>query len=248
MALDLNSGKPRLCLLKQGRPNGEVTWDGRDGAWRVRNEQRVLDQLKSFGVPVPRVQSSFELDGNYYLIMEYLNGETLHEKLLSRSRRMTIAQVVYCGQQVARFIAQLHQAGWAWRDCKPMNIIVTSNGRLVPIDFEGAAPIDHPDPIKWGTPGFTAPASHHRIASNGVAEDLYALGSILFLLLTGVIYDPQRTLTIKASRRNVPTKLAQLIESLLSSEAGQRPTIRTAQASLAVISKSLRRRQLKRVA
>jgi hypothetical protein len=244
VALDLSSGTPRLCLLKQGRKNGETSWDGRDGAWRVRNEKRVMFQLSSRGVPVPRVYSSFELEGNYYLVMEYLNGDTLHGKLLSRSRRLSVAQVVVYGLQLAQFICKLHRAGWVWRDCKPGNIIVTSSGRLVPIDFEGAAPIGKPDPVRWGTPGFIMPRAR-RGNINSKADDLYAFGSILFLLLTGRIYDRQEQRTVQRLRRNVPGRLIELVDSLLSTEADERLTIEAAYASLRSILKSLKLRKMK---
>jgi serine/threonine protein kinase len=243
VAVDLGSGSPRLCLLKEGRRHGELTWDGRDGAWRVRNEKRVLSRLWSCGVPVPRVHSSFEMGGNYYLVMEYLDGETLHDKLLFRSRRLAVTQVLDCGIQLAQFIVQMHSAGWAWRDCKPKNIIVTRDGRLVPIDFEGAAPIRRPDHLRWSTPGFT-PAFRDRKVGNGVADDLYALGSILFLLLTGRVYDSATALTIKKLRRNVPSKLCQLVESLLAIEAHRRPTAEIALATLTAISLSLKRQRM----
>ena len=245
VAIDLRSGSPRLCLLKEGRRHGEVTWDGRDGAWRVKNEERVLSRLSSCGVPVPQVHSSFEMGGNYYLVMEYLDGETLHEKLLFRARRLAVTQVLDCGIQLAQFIVQIHSVGWTWRDCKPKNIIVTRDGRLVPIDFEGAAPIRRPDHLRWGTPGFTTPASRVRNVGNGVADDLYALGSILFLLLTGRVYDSTTALTIKKLRRNVPSNLCQLVESLLATNADGKLTAEIARATLTSIclgSKRERRR------
>ena len=231
-AIDFGSNNPRLCLLKEGRKNGELTWDGRDGAWRIRNEKRVLARLSACGVPVPQVHSSFEIDGNYYLVMEYLDGETLHDNLLRRGRRLTIAQVLGCGIQLATFISQMHAAGWAWRDCKPKNMIVTRAGRLVPIDFEGAAPIDRPDPWRWGTPGFTPPESPGRKVGNGVTDDLYALGSILFLLLTGRVFDPAAPVTIQKLRRNVPPVLCQLVESLLAIEPGKTPAAEAVRESL----------------
>lgn len=221
-AIDFDPNNPRLCLLKEGRKNGELTWDGRDGAWRIRNEKRVLARLSACGVPVPQVHSSFEIAGNYYLVMEYLDGETLHDNLIRRRRRLAIAQVLEFGNQLATFISQMHQAGWAWRDCKPKNIIVTRDGRLVPIDFEGAAPIDRPDPWRWGTPGFTPLQSPGKVG-NGVTDDLYALGSIIFLLLTGRVFDPTAPVPIQKLRRKVPPDLCQLVESLLTIEVGKTP-------------------------
>jgi serine/threonine protein kinase len=137
----------------------------------------------------------------------------------------------------------MHSAGWAWRDCKPKNIIVTRDGRLVPIDFEGAAPIRRPDHLRWSTPGFT-PAFRDRNVGNGVSDDLYALGSILFLLLTGRIYDSATALTIKKMRRNVPSKLCQLVESLLAIDAYSGPTAEIALATLTSIFLSLKRQPM----
>ena len=244
VAIDLGSGSPRPCLLKEGRRHGEMTWDGRDGAWRVRNENRVLSRLSSCGVPVPRVHSSFEMGGNYYLVMEYLDGATLHEKLLFRARRLAVTQVLDWGIQLAQFIVQMHNAGWAWRDCKPKNIIVTRDGRLVPIDFEGAAPRRRPDHLRWGTPGFTVPASRGRSVGNGEADDLYALGSILFLLLTGRVYDSATALTINKLRRNIPSDLCRLVESLLAIDANTGLSAETAGATLTSILLSSKRERM----
>ncbi|HMH45385.1 MAG TPA: phosphotransferase [Pyrinomonadaceae bacterium] len=244
-AIDLASGRPRLCLLKEGRKNGELSWDGRDGAWRVRNEERVLKHLAACGVPVPRVHSSFEIDGTYYLVMEYLSGITLHEVLLRRHRRLAVAQVLDSGIQLARFMSRMHRAGWAWRDCKPKNIIVTREGNLVPIDFEGAAPIDRPDPLRWGTPGFIAPESKHAGAGSDATRDLYALGSILFLLLTGRVYDPAKPLTIEKLRTNVPSQLRELVGSLLATEPDLRPDTEAALSRLASILRNSTRKQMR---
>ena len=243
LAVDLRSGSPRLCLLKEGRKHGEMSWDGRDGAWRIRNEKRVLSRLSSCGIPVPRVHSSFEMGGNCYLVMEYLTGTTLHEILLRRRRRLSVQQVLDFGVQLAEFISRMHCAGWTWRDCKPMNIMVTTDRRLVPIDFEGAAPINRPDPLRWGTPGFIVPKSRGRMVEDGIADDLYALGSILFLLLTGKVYDSATTFTVKKLRRNVPLNLCQLVESLLALDAGGRPTAKTAYATLTSIFLSSKRKR-----
>ena len=247
-AIDLRSASPRLCLLKEGRRHGEMTWDGRDGAWRIRNEKRVLSRLSARGVPVPRVHSSFEMGGNYYLVMEYLTGTTLHEMLLRRRRRLSVQQVLDFGVQLAEFISRMHSAGWTWRDCKPKNIIVTRDGRLVPIDFEGAAPINQPDPLRWGTPGFIVPLSRGRQVESGIADDLFALGSILFLLLTGRIYDSATAVTIKTLRRNVPSSLCQLVESLLALEAEGaahgKPNAKTAYATLTSIFLNSNRQRL----
>jgi hypothetical protein len=141
----------------------------------------------------------------------------LHSFLLRQKRRLSVACALRYGIQLSTFIAQLHAAAWAWEDCKPANLIVTNRGELRPLDFEGACPIDRPDPLPWMTPAFT-----HSSESGGTRErsairdDLFAFGTVLHLLLTGVMpgYDPG-PLTIQKLRRNTPVEVCELLSELL---------------------------------
>ena len=232
-AIDLRGKSPRLCLLKEGRRNGETCWDGRDGAWRVRHEERVLRKLSAGGVPVPEVHSAFALQGNYYLAMTFIDGETLQDLLERLERRMSLVRVLNVGIKLGDFLGRMHKVGWAWRDCKPKNIIITRGGELVPIDFEGAAPTNLPDRLPWGTLGFTPPECHD--IHDGAAADVYALGAVLYLLLTGRIFDQTQPLPIQKFRRRVPLELRLLVESLMSERAEKRPTAHEATARLTAI-------------
>jgi serine/threonine protein kinase len=238
-AIDFTGHTPQLCLLKEGRKHGEINWDGRDGAWRVRNEARVLARLAQAGVRVPAVRSSFEQGGNYYLVMEHLDSETLHRVLYRLRRRLPLTRALDYSLQLATFISQMHRAGWVWRDCKPNNIIVTREGRLVPIDFEGAACINQPDYVPWGTPGFTPPEWRDRKAPSHQADDLYALGAMIYLLLTGRIFESDNPVPIEKLRRNVPGELRKLTQSLLVSGRTQRPSAENARRILNTILRRL---------
>jgi serine/threonine protein kinase len=218
--------------LKEGRKHGEVTWDGRDGAWRVQNEERVLKQLSLAGVSVPEVCSSFEIKGNYYLVMKFIEGETLHNRLRRRQRRLPVRQALKYAVGLAEFLSQMHQSGWTWRDCKPKNIIITRHGRLIPIDFEGASQIEKPDPTRWGTPGFVPAESSGLAAHSGIDDDLYGLGSILYLLITGRIYDAGNPTRAEKLRRDLPAGIAALIASLLTPDAAGCPSARVAGARI----------------
>jgi hypothetical protein len=234
-AIDLQSNPRRLCLLKEGRRHGETSWDGRDGAWRVRNEERVLSRLSRSGIKVPQVYSRFQVDGNVYLAMEFVEGESLQTLLLRKKRRLSVRRVLSWGIEIATFLAQMHGAGWAWRDCKPNNLIVKSDGRIVPIDFEGAEQIDRPDPLLWGTPAFMPRAAREQNSHSGLTDDLYALGLILFLLLSGQMFDDARPTSITKLRRNVPFRLRLLVDSLLAVELDMRPSAQYVQAQLTSI-------------
>lgn len=223
-AADLSSTQPRLCLIKEGRKHGELNWDGRDGRWRIRNEERVLSELLAQGMNVPRVYSSFELAGNAYLVTEFIDGETLQSVLSRLQRRMPISCVLKYGIQLAEFMSTMHAAGWVWRDCKPMNIVVTRRGKLQPLDFEGACRINRPDPMLWGTPGFIPPEWQTLKKHTGRTDDLYALGSMLYLLATGSVPSSTSPKSPATLRRNIPEELSKLIVRLLSSDRRRRPS------------------------
>lgn len=226
-AVDLRTHPPRLCLLKEGRKNGELTWDGRDGVWRVRNEERVLSMLLASGVDAPRIYSSFESEGNYYLVTEFIKGESLQNLLFKLQRRMSLSRVLRYGIQFADIFRQIHAAGWVWRDCKPVNILVTPEGRLRPLDFEGACPVNQPDPMFWGTPGFTPPDWRDFNPQTCLQDDLYALGSMLYLLLTGRVPEVIEPLPIEKLRQNVPSNVRELVMRLLSRSPALRPSAET---------------------
>jgi hypothetical protein len=228
-ALDLSDSLPRLCVLKEGRRRGETAWDGRDGNWRVRNEQRVLTALKDAGINVAQVRSSFELDGNYYLVTEFIEGENLWALLMRRQRRLRVAQVLRYGLQLSLIISRIHSAGWVWRDCKPSNLLVTKKGELRPLDFEGACPMDQPDPLSWSTPEFAAP-EHDDLSpkQSRAPEDLYALGAVAYFMLTGRLPEASSPVTIKGLRRNAPSAVCDIVSRLLARDPEQRPHALTA--------------------
>lgn len=221
-AIDLHAQPPSLCILKEGRRNGETGLDGRDGFYRVQNEERVLSSLRIRGIEAPRLYSSFEVEGNYYLAMEFIAGESLHSLLRKRQRRLRLTQALLYGIQISEIIAQLHAAGWAWRDCKPGNLMMTRKGIFRPIDFESACPCDRLDPLPWRTPDFTPPESAYG-ASGGPSDDLYAVGAILFLLLTGRTPAASGSIPATKWRRDIPGEILSLISDTLSPEPQRRP-------------------------
>ncbi|HEX5708089.1 MAG TPA: lipopolysaccharide kinase InaA family protein [Pyrinomonadaceae bacterium] len=235
-ALDLSGGEPRLCVLKEGRRDGEVGWDGRDGFWRVRHEARVLDALDKAGAGVPRVYASFEADGNFYLAAEHVEGVNLENWLGRKRRRLALARSLRYSVELATVLARVHAAGWVWRDCKPRNIILTPRGRLRPLDFEGACMVSRPDPVPWGTPCYIPPEWGAKFTGRSrLPEDLYALGSIIYLLLTGCPPEAAPTLTLEKLRRNVPTAARRVVAELLDADPRRRPHAHTVARRLTAV-------------
>lgn len=228
-ALDLSVRPPRLCILKEGRKDGEVGWDGRDGLWRVRHEGRVLASLRGAGVDVPRVYASFGAGENHYIAVEFIEGESLEGWLCRRRRRLSVAAALACGAELARLVSRVHAAGWVWRDCKPGNVIITRGGRMRPLDFEGACPVGRPDPLPWGTTCYVPPELWDDFRGQSrLPEDLYALGAVVYLLFAGCPPDFPNPVPVERMRKGVPAEARKIVGQLLDPDPGRRPRAREA--------------------
>ncbi len=218
-ALDISRNPPRFCFVKEGRRYGEVNWNQLDGYALVKNEAKVIESLEKVSLKVPRFYSSFEIEGNSYLVTEFIEGQSLFDLMKFRRRRFSIKQIIKLAIAIAEIIIEINNAGWVWNDCKPSNLIITSNNDLRPVDFEGAYPIDQKDPFEWKTEMF-APSAKNRLQSK--PNDLYSLGAVVFFLLTGKFYDSNETSEISKYRRNVPLNFQEIIKSLLDESLEKR--------------------------
>src|SRR5262249_31367565 len=150
--------------LKEGRRNGDTDLLGRDGFWRVRAEARFLKANAGKIEGLPRVLTTFCADDCFYLVMEEVKGENLHQMVVSRKKISRRRLLGYCAE-MARTVAQIHLAGWAWLDCKPGNFLSEPGRRLRPLDFDAACALHKSDPWPRGTPGYIAPESRKRLAA-----------------------------------------------------------------------------------
>ena len=240
-AFDFSADPPRLCVLKEGRKDGELGWDGRDGRWRIRHEERVLTHLRAQGLDVPRVHASFNSEGNHYLVTEYIAGTNFQSLLDGRQRRLSLGQSLRYAGEMAAILFRIHSAGCVWRDCKPANFILTSRGDLRPVDFEGACSIERPDPIPWGTPAFGSAADRaEHPARSSVQDDLYSLGAVIYLLLAGSLPASTAPAPLRKLRRGVPTEVQELVAALLLSPPRQRPDAGFVAGQLALARAKLR--------
>jgi serine/threonine-protein kinase len=135
-------------------------------------------------------------DGRPYLVMELLDGETLRD-CVGRGA-MPAARACEIASAIARGLAAAHARGIVHRDLKPENVMVTRDGRVKILDF-GIAKLRVRDPNRdqravtplrtaadtmLGTAGYMAPEQVRGDATDERA-DLFALGAMLFELLTG---------------------------------------------------------------
>jgi len=215
-------------VIKEGRRCGETDWLGRDGFIRVKREAHFL---RSTGTAaVPRVLRTFRANGCYYLVTERIAGKSLQQVLASRQRMSTRRMLDYCAQ-MAQIVADIHAAGWAWRDCKPDNFLVDNNHKLRALDFEGACRLDEPDPPWGATPGYTPPRQSWDSGSQE-AMDLYALRTSIMQLIarSESPINLAKAFRREIKKQNLPLRLVKAIQSLRSPSPKRRLSARATQA------------------
>ncbi len=227
-ARDVSRVPAKLCVIKEGRRHGETDWLARDGFIRIKREAQFL---RSTGIAaVPRVMRTFRANGCYYLVMERISGRSLQQVLTSGHRMSTRRMLDYCAQ-MARIVADIHAAGWAWRDCKPTNFLVKKDHKLQALDFEGACRLDETDPPWGATPGYT-PSRRSWNPGSPEAMDLYALGTSIMQLIARNespvnLATPFRR---EIKKRHLPLRLIKTIQGLRSPSPKRRPSARATQA------------------
>jgi serine/threonine-protein kinase len=152
------------------------------------NEARILSQLSH--PSLVGVRDRFSDMGNYYLVMDFVEGDTL-ESLLKRRGRFDESQVVEWAAELAGALRYLHNhvPPVIFRDLKPSNIIATNSGRLKLVDFGIARTFKRgklEDTINIGSPGYAAPEQYGGRGQTDPRTDIFALGVVMHQLLTGI--------------------------------------------------------------
>jgi serine/threonine protein kinase/tetratricopeptide (TPR) repeat protein len=128
-------------------------------------------------------------EGDRFLTMELIEGESLAAQL-DRRGRVPLREVLAIGRDVCAGLAAAHAAGVLHRDLKPENVVLASDGRAVITDFGIARALEQAELARTaagmvGTPAYMAPEQVEGAADLDARADLYALGVMLFELLSG---------------------------------------------------------------
>ncbi len=188
---------------------------------RFLREARAVNRINHPNIV--EISDLGEADGVAYLVMEYVDGPSLHQEI--GKGRLPWQRAVKIALQVSAALARAHQMGVVHRDLKPENILLTSQASIVGVppapsgvdgevdvvkltDFGIAKIIDEPaltvGEQLFGTPGYIAP-EYLAGATTDPRSDLYALGVILYEMTTGALpYDVRGAALLTAPLRGSP--------------------------------------------
>ncbi len=158
-------------------------------AARLMREAKVL--ASSQHPRIVRYVAHGTSDGQPYLAMEWLEGETLESRLV-HGRSLTVAQTLTLGRRLADALAFLHERRIVHRDIKPSNIILTrgdiGSAKLLDLGIARVPTSTRPTTrtgTTVGTPGYMPPEQARGLSTLDARADVFSLGCVLYECVTG---------------------------------------------------------------
>ena len=212
---------------------------------RFQREAEAAGALESEHVAAA-LDFGIAADGAPYIVLEYLVGESL-EHLLERDGRLPVARATHVVQQVCRGVQAAHDAGIVHRDLKPHNLFMCrreDGTDLVKVLDFGVAKLEFVEKSAaatrtgtvLGTPSYMSPEQARGERNVGHLSDVYAVGAILYELLSGKKPHPgdshnailhhiatQPALSLAAFEPELPAELVAVVERALSGDPALRP-------------------------
>jgi len=223
-----------------------VTQKGSEYACKVSDKKAWLEAesklLESIEHPLfPRWKEYWNTEEDGYLVMEYLSGQNL-KRVLKQSVQLPMDAAIGIALELADGLAYLHERKPAviYKDLKPENIIIQPDGRVRLSDL-GAASV----PAGWrvGSPGYSAPEqlaeaapeSRGKIENLEPCQDVYALGMVLWHMLTGLdpVIEKVLDMSVQHYDRRFPVGLEDVVYRCVKRNPAERiPGMRQLMAEL----------------
>jgi len=224
------------CAIKVLRPD----WEDQPVAVKLlQREARAA--LGARHANLVRVLDAHVMTPPYYLVMEYLAGESLRRRM-RRDYCLDVTTSLWIIRQVAEALSALHRKDFIHSDIKPENIRLVDIGKAILLDLGFAHHPGENAPFLekgyvLGTVNYLAPELCRQSPQDDVRADIYSLGITLFEMLTGQLPYPAGTPTetMHAHRIQEPmlltdlqpeasAALTELVDRMLSKDADDRPS------------------------
>jgi tRNA A-37 threonylcarbamoyl transferase component Bud32 len=181
----------REVAIKQLRPDlGESDEELEQTRQQFQREARILATLSHPNLP--RVTDYFDQDHDQFLVMDFVEGQSLSEIVKATDQGLDENQVLDWADQLLSALEYIHQHKIIHRDVKPANIRLTSDGRIFLVDFGLAKALDptHPQTASImrgrGTAEYAPPEQYDTgLGHTDARSDIYSLGATLYHLLAG---------------------------------------------------------------
>src|SRR5215469_12695691 len=222
----------RLVAVKEMSQSGLKPDELLEASSTFKREAHMLASLQHPNLP--SIYDHFSENGRWYLVVSFIEGETL-EEYLSRAKglNLPIQEVLDIGIQLCTVLDYLHtrQPPIIFRDLKPANVMRTHDGHLYLIDFGIARhfkPGQVKDTVALGSPGYAAPEQYGK-TQTGAHSDIYSLGAMLHQLLSGS--DPSQNpftfAPLPPNGQPATITLEKLIRQMVTMDVNKRPTSMT---------------------
>ncbi|SDG02332.1 protein of unknown function [Sinosporangium album] len=240
---DAADGTVAVKLILRSHSHANSPWDASSKAVRrFEREVRIMRRLRHPNLPRIVAGGVDAANGGLpYLAMEFLDGRTLSD-LMAEQPRPPVPWAAALGAQMADGLAAAHATGVIHRDLKPANAMVLRGGVVKVLDFGLGRILDDAERdrvtstgVSVGTARYSAP-EQFLAATVTQAADLYALGCVLYELLTGVPpfhsesahelgqkHLHEAVPPIRLLRSDVPGDMARLVERMLAKDPVDRP-------------------------
>lgn len=203
---------------------------------RFRNEARAVANLSH-----PNIVTVHDVgnDGpTHYIVMEYVEGQDL-KKIIRTEGVLSVKRTLNLAIQICAGIGFAHRAALVHADVKPQNILVTPDDRVKVTDFGIAQALTDTQPmvrqeVVWGSPHYFAP-EQARGEKPTPAADVYAIGIVMFEMLTGrlpyvgasqqelaLAHVKERVPMVSEFNASVPENLAKIVYKVMSKEPSAR--------------------------
>ena len=183
-----------FCRRESSITNTLSPYGGSQGESFEKWRSRFIKEAKSLAKctnlsGIVGVKDFFEENNTAYIVMEYLEGQTLKEYLNRQGGKLPVGRALQALEPVMVSMSQVHRAGIIHRDISPDNIMITTDGMMKLLDFGAAVDLMKEEERSLSImlkPGYAPEEQYRTKGKLGPWSDVYALAATIYKCITGI--------------------------------------------------------------